>query len=342
MAVDPLKPNDSRVEHKFLEIGDVTYHYMLAKPEGQAVATAVLIHGWPDLGMGWRYQVPYLTSLGLQVIVPDMLGYGQTSAPEAFEEYTMKKMTAHIATLIKAETDQPVILGGHDWGGFFIWRMTMYYPELIRAVFSYCVPFTPPLPFVMTTEQLAERMPQFSYQIAFARGDVEAAVGKSPEKVLNFLNGIYGGRTPEGELIFAPEHGIYPERLSSVGPSPFVDPEMIAHYAKEFSRNGFRGPCNWYRTRELNGKDELPIAADYADFKFKVPAMIVMADLDSVLTPQLADGQEKYFAAGLKKELVEGASHWVMIQKPEESNKHLGDFLQTVLGDDLKKSASNL
>ena len=70
--------------------------------------------------MGWRYQVPYLLSLNLQVVVPDMLGFGQTSAPEPAEEYTLKKMSAHIATLIKEVTDQPIILGGHDWGAWFV------------------------------------------------------------------------------------------------------------------------------------------------------------------------------------------------------------------------------
>ena len=70
--------------------------------------------------MGWRYQVPYLLSLNLQVVVPDMLGYGRTSAPESAEEYTLKKMSAHIATLIKEVTDQPIILGGHDWGAWFV------------------------------------------------------------------------------------------------------------------------------------------------------------------------------------------------------------------------------
>lgn len=46
MATDALTPNDPRVQHKFTTIGDLTYHYMLAKPEGTPVATAVLIHGW--------------------------------------------------------------------------------------------------------------------------------------------------------------------------------------------------------------------------------------------------------------------------------------------------------
>lgn len=76
--------------------------------------------------MGWRNQVPYLLSMNLQVVVPDMLGYGQTSAPASYEEYTVKKMSGHIATIIKEVTDQPIILGGHDWGGWFVvsnlWR----------------------------------------------------------------------------------------------------------------------------------------------------------------------------------------------------------------------------
>lgn len=41
--------------------------------------------------MGWRYQVPHLLFLGLEVMVLDMLGYGQTSAPESLSEHTMKK-----------------------------------------------------------------------------------------------------------------------------------------------------------------------------------------------------------------------------------------------------------
>lgn len=46
MTVDALVPDDPRVEHKFTTIGNVTYHYMLAKPNGAPVATVVLCHGW--------------------------------------------------------------------------------------------------------------------------------------------------------------------------------------------------------------------------------------------------------------------------------------------------------
>ncbi|KAJ8132693.1 hypothetical protein O1611_g926 [Lasiodiplodia mahajangana] len=335
MATEPLIPNDPRVEHKNFPVGDYVYHYMLAKPKGLPVATVVLIHGWPDLGMGWRFQVPYLLSLGLQVIVPDMLGYGQTSAPASPEEYTMKKMTAQIAALIRENTDQPVILGGHDWGGAFVWRMTLYYPQLIRAVFSFCVPYFPPEPVVVSTEELVKAMPNFRYQLFLADGSVEAAVDSSASNLLAFMNGNYGGTTPDGDLIFTAEDGIRADRFSTVGPSPIVAKEMIDYYVQQYLPRGLRGPCNWYRTRELNGQDEVQLARDQPDFQFKTPAMIVMAEKDFVLRPELAEGQEKFFASGLKKEVVSGASHWVLIEKPRDANKHIRDFISGVLGTQL-------
>lgn len=39
---------------------------------------ATQIHGFPDISMGWRYQIPMLLSLGLRVVAPDCMGYGRT------------------------------------------------------------------------------------------------------------------------------------------------------------------------------------------------------------------------------------------------------------------------
>lgn len=51
-VLDPLTPDDHRVEHKSLSVGGLTYHYMLAKPNQSAKATPVLIHGW--------YEAPHI------------------------------------------------------------------------------------------------------------------------------------------------------------------------------------------------------------------------------------------------------------------------------------------
>lgn len=53
--------------------------YILGVPKnGNFKATVFLIHGWPDLSYGWRYQIPFLIKLKMRVVVPDMMGYGGT------------------------------------------------------------------------------------------------------------------------------------------------------------------------------------------------------------------------------------------------------------------------
>ncbi|KAI1476454.1 alpha/beta-hydrolase [Daldinia eschscholtzii] len=334
-SVDALTPNDTRVEHKFKSFGDITYHYILAKPQGKPISTVLLTHGWPDLYFGWRYQVPYLVSLGFQVIVPDMLGYGQTSAPDAPEEYSFPKMTAQIVAIVKDHTDQPIILGGHDWGAYFAWRLVNYYPELIRAVFSLCVPYAPPSPVKVPLEDMVKRLPNFTYQLQLASGVAENLINKSPERLRGFLNGAFGGRTPEGGYVFKVSEGVIEENLEKTGPSPLLSQEEIDFYVQEFSRHGMHGPCNWYRSPGPRGDDEQELAKK-TDGKIRAPAMLVMAEKDAALPPHMADGQEKYFEAGLRKELVPGSSHWVQVQFPEVVNNYIGDFIKSVLGDEFK------
>ncbi|KAL3477605.1 Alpha/Beta hydrolase protein [Aspergillus californicus] len=285
----------------------------------------------PDLGLGWRFQVPYLLSLNLQVIVPDMLGYGQTSAPEAPEAYSFKTISSHLAKLIHEVTNgNPIILGAHDWGAFLAWRLAIYHPELIRGIFSFCIPFMPPLPVVVTLEQAVEQVPQFAYQLQLASGAAEAIGMKSPAHLRGFLRSCFGGVTEDGLPGFDVSIGLVEDRLDRIGPSPLVAEEIIDHYVHEYSRHGLHGPMNWYRTRVINGKDELALASE-SPYQFNVPAMIVMAGQDPALPPSLADGQEVFFPAGLRKAVIPGASHWVLIHCPVESNACIGEFVRGLL-----------
>lgn len=186
----------------------------------------------------------------------------------------------------------------------------------------------------MSLSELVEKLPNFRYQLQLAGGGAEEIVAKKPERLRGFLNGLYGGTTPDGKPAFTTAVGLLEENIDSIGQSPLVSKDMIDHYVQEFSRHGLHGPCNWYRTRDLNSADEEAIAND--NFKFPMPAMLMMADKDAALPPWMAIGQEQHFAGGLKLEHLTDCSHWAMIQKPVEVNKHIGDFIKSVLGDDLK------
>lgn len=339
--VDYLRPNDARVQHRDARIGGYNYHYMLSSP-ANPTATVLLIHGFPDIGMAWRYQVPFLTSLNLRVIVPDMLGYGRTDAPDDASEYSLKKMSFHMKELVEhvCGEGERIILGGHDWGGAFVWRMCMWCPESIRAVFSLNTPMFPPAPVYVDVEATAKRLPNFGYQVQFASEVTEQILAKFPEGIRKFLNGMYGGTGPNGEQMFSTSIGVIEENLDKVGPALLMDQEMVNYYVEEFSRHGIHGPLNWYRTRKFNFEDEVPLykkAAEEGGLKYKnLPGMIIMGEQDAALPPIMAQGNEQYFELPLKKEIASGCGHWAMWQDPETINKHIGDFVASVLGEGAK------
>ena len=81
--VDKLSPDDSRVQYQTANLNGINYSYILAEPKGKVLNTIFLVHGWPDISFGWRYQIPHLVSLGLRVVALDMMGYAGTDAPES-------------------------------------------------------------------------------------------------------------------------------------------------------------------------------------------------------------------------------------------------------------------
>lgn len=338
MAPDKLAPNDSRVEHHTAVVRSKTYHYVLATPAGAPPsATVLLIHGFPDIGFGWRYQVPELLSLNLRVIVPDMLGYGRTDAPEPLAAYSLKSVAADMAALaaLVVGAGQQVILGGHDWGGFLIWRIALWHPELVRAVFSVCTPYTPPPQGWVPDDQFVKMLPNFRYQLQFAGPDVEAhIVGK--EKLRQLLNGLYGGKGPNGEVGFSTEKGVLLENLGKLGPTALLSSEELDFYVEEFNRHGLRGPLNWYRTRAINYEEERALVKA-GRTRFGMPSMVIMASRDRALPPAMARTMDQYFDRLVHKEV--DAPHWALWEKPEVVNGYIREFVTSVLENGGTKSS---
>ncbi|CAI7621423.1 unnamed protein product [Penicillium discolor] len=112
MPVDKIRVSgDSRIEYKTATLNGHNYSYILSQPKsGQYKATVFLIHGFPDLSMGWRYQIPMLVDMGLRVVAPDCLGYGRTDAPDDFTPYAHKSCAADIKALATHLGETQIIL----------------------------------------------------------------------------------------------------------------------------------------------------------------------------------------------------------------------------------------
>ncbi|RKU40311.1 hypothetical protein DL546_001747 [Coniochaeta pulveracea] len=334
---DKLTPTDSRVTHNTTAINSKTYHYLLAQPSSSPKATILLLHGWPDLSFGWRYQIPYLVNhLHLRVIVPDLPGYGRTAAPQSLSAYSAKSVSTDCIALVdevlgpKTEKE-PIFVGGHDWGGFLAWRVALWFPERVKAVFSVCTPYAPPAKEYRSLEEVVKVLPNFTYQLQLAGPEVEARIDGGGEKALRgFVNGMYGGRTEGGEVLFNPQKGLNLDLLEEFTSAPLVSKEEADFYVQEYSRNGMRGPLNWYRTRKVNYEEEMELfKLGRGEGKISMPALFITAKKDAALPPAMSKGMDGYFETLVRREV--DANHWALWEASQDVNKYIGEFISDVL-----------
>ncbi|KAI2619197.1 alpha/beta-hydrolase [Hypoxylon sp. NC1633] len=309
-------------------IGENTWHYLRARPTNEPKGTVLLLHGFPALPYLWKYQVPIFTSLGYQVIAPEMLGYGQTSSPSELDEWSFKKLSVSLAALLdQIVPDEQVILGGHDWGAALVWRFAMWYPQLFKAIFSLTFAYPPPpTEYVDLADQIAAgNASTFKYQLELRDQSLDRKIQNETE-IREFLTAAYGGATPDGTLGFTPD-GFDLDIFPSLQPAKLLNGEELDLYVAEFLLHSFRGPLNWYRTAKINFEDELPIA-QAGGVRFAMPTLFVQALKDAVLIPELAVGQGQYFDNLTSAEVDTG--HWMPLDDPDKVNKILQSWLATL------------
>lgn len=322
MDTTKLVPNDCRVQHASAIVRGKTYQYVVGEPQvSPPLATVFLIHGFPDLGFGWRYQIPHLMSLGFRVVVPDMLGYAGTDTPQDLRQFSYRSLSADVKELArKFVGDGQIILGGHDWGGGLVWRVALWHPELIKAVFSICTPFRVPAKVFVPLEDAiaAGNSTNFRYQLQFRGPEVENAI-QGEKKVRQFLTAIG----------FSTDRGIIFDNLKQLPTSKLLSEDELTFYVQQYLRQEapqLHGPLNWYRTSKINWEEELPLADK--KISLEMPALFISAANDTALPPALSVGMEQ-FIPKLTRGEVRG-SHWALTEASEDVNKQLGKWLRHV------------
>ena len=77
--------------------------------------TFLLLHGFPSSSYDWRHQLHALAAKGFGVLVPDLLGYGDTDSPADVNAYGLKRISNHLAEIMAYEDLVSVIGVAHDW-----------------------------------------------------------------------------------------------------------------------------------------------------------------------------------------------------------------------------------
>ena len=100
----------------------------------------IFVHGWPELSISWRHQIPVFAGLGFRVVAPDMRGYGRSSTYESTDAFSQEEIVTDMVELLEHLEVQDAVWVGHDWGSPVVWNIASHHPSQITAVASLCVP----------------------------------------------------------------------------------------------------------------------------------------------------------------------------------------------------------
>lgn len=317
MPHDPIRPKDDpRVTHEFAILNGRKYHYVQGFPKEQPPkATILCIHGFPDFWYSWRYVIPGLLEMGLRVIVPDMIGYGQTdmpvvTSPASMAEYSWKSSSDDMVALLSHLSIPRVILLGHDWGGAIVTRIYIHHPKVVTSIISLCTAYYPPLREYIPITEVARRVPSLTYQVALCDPQTERDI-RTPEEIERFLRGLHRGL---GDGLTG-KIQVTSDLMKELGDQPrgkLMTKEDLAYYVEQYARNGMHGPLNWYKCRYENFLDERNIEKSTID----VPYLYVGATHDIATPPSMATMQHKFIPNLTEYSLK--ACHWIPEETPDQ------------------------
>lgn len=122
------------------------YHYYTSAPStyNPSKPTLVLHHGFPDTAHTWSKMLPYLSKLPNRLVIPNLLGYEETSKPTDPKAYAYHLMIKDILDILDAEGVDKVITLGHDHGVGAASRFWLHAPERTVGVILLNVAYRPP------------------------------------------------------------------------------------------------------------------------------------------------------------------------------------------------------
>ncbi len=290
----------------------------------------VLCHGFPELAFSWRHQLPALATAGFRAIAPDLRGYGRSDKPLAVADYDIIHLADDLAGLLDALELEQAVFCGHDWGGHVVWEMPILHPDRVAGVIGLNTPHryfrrmgTDPVTWVRNHFSAG------NYRLAFLQEGIEQQL--SADLLPTFLGGLFRARPlTMAEFLASPpavrnlewEFILASSLVPDPSGSPLMSPEDLRVYIEALSHGGLTGPINWYRNLPRNNQ----LLAGTSD-KISVPCLMLSAEDDFFLPPELSEGMEAY-VPDLEKGLIRECGHWTQVEKPDEVNRLLIDWLK--------------
>lgn len=320
----------NEITHRTIKTNGINMHIA----EAGSGPLVVLMHGFPELWYSWRHQLPALAAAGYHAVAPDVRGYGDTDAPHEIEAYSMKNLTGDITGLLDALGEKTAVIAGHDWGAPMAWNSAVLHPDRFRAIIALSVPYLPrgPLPPLQMMKAMFQG--KFFYILYFQEpGIAEAEFESDVRRSMNLFMYAASGNARDNSAFAAasaafankpPDSALF-DGAGEPGEMPWLTTEDLDTYVAAFEKTGFRGPLNRYRCMDIDW-EQLP---QLQDAKVTQPALFIYGTADGVMTFAPMDPM-KNLVPNLKIVSLEGAGHWTQQERPDEVNREMIAFLDSL------------
>lgn len=320
-----------------------TTFYLAAGPEDGPLV--LFVHGWPELSISWRHQLPALAALGFRTIAPDMRGYGRSSVYDQHGDYAQQHIVRDMLELVDSLAREKAVWVGHDWGSPVVWNIASHHPDRCQAVANLCVPYYTiergldhTLTLVDRELYPADEFPagQWDYMRYYEESFAEA-IAPMDTNVYKLVKLLFRKGNPEGEgkpamtSTARRSHGMLggSEIPDVPRDNDVVTEEDLSIYVAALQRNGFYGSSSWYMNHLTNA--EYAKTAQNGGY-LDMPVLFLTAQYDYVcecVHSRLAEPMRVY-CRNLTEETIR-SGHWMAQEKPVEVNAALVKWLATAV-----------
>jgi pimeloyl-ACP methyl ester carboxylesterase len=256
--------------------------------EGPRDGEAVLLlHGFPDSSYMWREQIPALTEAGFRVIAPDLRGYGESDKPQEVEAYRMQTLVRDVVEILGGLNVERTSVVGHDWGAALAWSFAAFVPGMVKNLAVLAV----------------------GHPKAFFRALTRTSQGARSWYMLLFQIPRFS------EAVISRNDFAFVRRFMRGVPD-------LEKYVADLSRPGaLTAALNWYRANAKPWERPQDVPSVIA------PTLGMWGSRDVALTERQMVDSADFVEGPFRYERLEGAGHWMMLERPGEVNDLLLEFL---------------
>ena len=262
----------------------------------------IALHGFPDLPISYRHQIPVLTQNGYRVVAPYMHGY-YSFDPAPDGPYEVAALVQDVLALIDQLTEQPAILIGHDWGAAVARSVAILAPEKISKIVCMSVPTVGNFGRALVSNPAQQRRSWYMFFF----------------------------QLPIAEMAVAHNDFEFIERLWQEWSPGWTCPRSVMNEIKEAFRQPsvLKAALGYYRS-QFNPALQHPGLADIRkrlSEPIPVPTLYLHGANDGCIGVETTEGMEPAFLSAFKKHIIPSAGHFVHQEQPEAVNQLIVRFL---------------